>query len=93
MKNIKKASLLILISVFNFTGCTQKVVEPQIIYESQPLEAGVVHYVWEEPMVDVIDIPPGLDPDGVYYRPAQKQVVEIRQGRWQYYKGPEEGKK
>jgi hypothetical protein len=49
-------------------------------------QSGVVEYVWEEPMVDVIDVPPGLDAEGVYYRPAHREVVEIRQGRWQYYK-------
>jgi hypothetical protein len=49
---------------------------------------GVVEYIWEEPMVDVIDVPPGLDPEGHYYRPGHQEVVEIRQGRWQYYKRP-----
>ena len=48
---------------------------------------GVVEYVWEEPMVDVVDVPPGLDPEGHYYRPSHSEVVEIRQGRWNYYKG------
>ncbi len=47
---------------------------------------GMVEYVWEEPMVDVIEIPPGLDPDGRYYRPAHQSIVEIRQGRWKYYR-------
>lgn len=50
---------------------------------------GVVEYVWEEPMIDVIEVPPGLDPDGVYYRPAHQEVVEIRQGRWKYYRADE----
>ena len=45
---------------------------------------GVVNYIWEEPMVNVVEVPPGLDPDGVYYRPAHQAVVEIRQGRWKY---------
>lgn len=49
---------------------------------------GAVEYVWEEPMVDVVDVPPGLDPEGHYYRPGHQEVVEIRQGRWQYYKRP-----
>ncbi len=49
---------------------------------------GVVEYIWEEPMVDVVDVPPGLDPEGHYYRPGHQEVVEIRQGRWQYYKRP-----
>jgi hypothetical protein len=43
---------------------------------------GVVEHVWEEPMVDVVDVPPGLDPEGHYYRPAHQSIVEIRQGRW-----------
>ena len=47
---------------------------------------GVVEYIWEEPMVDVVEVPPGLDPEGIYYRPAHQEVVEIRQGRWKYYK-------
>jgi uncharacterized protein YceK len=55
----------------------------QNLSSSQP---GVVEYVWEEPMVDVIEVPPGLDAEGIYYRPAHNEVVEIRQGRWQYYK-------
>ena len=46
---------------------------------------GTVQYVWEEPMIDVVDVPPGLDPDNIYYRPAHQEVVEIRQGRWKYY--------
>ena len=50
------------------------------------LPAGVVREVWAEPMVDVIDVPPGLDPEGHYYRPAHREVVEIRQGRWQAQK-------
>lgn len=49
---------------------------------------GAVEYVWEEPMVDVVEVPPGLDPEGHYYRPAHQAVVEIRQGRWRYYGEP-----
>jgi len=39
--------------------------------------------VWEEPMVDIVDVPAGLDPEGHYYRPRHRQVLEVRQGRWQ----------
>ena len=46
---------------------------------------GSVEYVWEEPMVDVVDVPPGLDPEGHYYRKGHQSIVEIRQGRWEYY--------
>ena len=47
-------------------------------------DQGVQRYTWEEPMVDVVEVPAGLDPQGVYYRPQHQQVVEIRQGRWRY---------
>ncbi len=47
---------------------------------------GVTQYLWEEPMVDVIDVPPGLDPEWHYYRPGHQEIVEIRQGRWEYYR-------
>ncbi|MCB0335887.1 MAG: hypothetical protein KDD62_06260 [Bdellovibrionales bacterium] len=49
-------------------------------------DPGAVEYVWEPPLIDVVDVPPGLDPEGHYYRPAHQEVVEIRQGRWKYYK-------
>ncbi len=60
-------------------------VPPVVEYQVRNVP-GVVEYVWEEPMVDVVDVPPGLDPEGHYYRPGHEEVVEIRQGRWQYYK-------
>jgi uncharacterized protein YceK len=47
---------------------------------------GVVEHVWEEPMVDVVDVPAGLDPEGHYYRPSHQEILEIRQGRWRLYK-------
>jgi hypothetical protein len=49
---------------------------------------GVVDYVWEEPMIDVVDVPPGLDPEGHYYRPAHQSITEVRQGKWRYYRDP-----
>lgn len=76
------------------SACTQT---PKVIREPAPVpEApqavvtrtapGVVEYVWEEPMVDVVEVPPGLDPEGHYYRPAHRSIVEIRQGRWKYHR-------
>ncbi len=47
---------------------------------------GVLEYTWEEPMVDAVEVPPGLDPEGHYYRPAHQEVVEIRQGRWKFHR-------
>ena len=75
-------------ATFVLGGCAAKSAtdtsqQPVVITEKAP---GVVQEVWEEPMVDVVDVPPGLDPEGVYYRPGHQEVVEIRQGRWQYYK-------
>lgn len=75
------------------SGCstthTAVVEEPRA--QVQVIKApGVVEYVWEEPMVDVIDVPPGLDPEGHYYRPAHQSIVEIRQGRWRYYRDPKQ---
>ena len=63
-------------------ACAPQQPEPVVVQQEVP---GVVQEVWEEPMVDVIDVPPGLDPEGTYYRPGHQEVVEIRQGRWQYY--------
>jgi nucleoside phosphorylase len=65
---------------------TQVVVEKQYVTR----DPGAVEYIWEPPMVDVVDVPPGLDPEGHYYRPAHQEVTEIRQGKWKYYKEAEE---
>lgn len=73
------------------TGCAPRTV---VRTETVPLPveplvterpAGTVEYVWEEPMVNVVEVPPGLDPEGHYYRPAHRAVQEIRQGRWKHY--------
>jgi hypothetical protein len=87
----KKAKIIITFSalVGLLTGCStapaQIVVEPSVNHEALARD-GIAPHIWEEPMVDVIDVPPGTDPEGHYYRPAHQEVVEIRQGRWQYYK-------
>jgi hypothetical protein len=70
-------------------GCdttrTEVVKQAPVEYQVRNIP-GVVEYVWEEPMVDVVDVPPGLDPEGHYYRPGHQEVIEIRQGRWQYHR-------
>jgi hypothetical protein len=85
--------LTAMVATLGLTGCAQRtVVATETEYREVAVERdtrkipGVVEYVWEEPMVDVIDVPPGLDPEGHYYRPAHQSVVEIRQGRWNNYK-------
>ncbi len=62
-------------------------VPPVVEYQVRNVP-GVVEYAWEEPMVDMVEVPPGLDPEGTYYRPAHSEIVEIRQGKWQYYRKP-----
>lgn len=93
MKMHSKLSLLTAFaSVLVFSGCTRTVettvpVYREVIAEipANPNPPGVVEYIWEEPMVDVVTVPPGLDPEGHYYRPAHQEIVEIRQGRWRTY--------
>jgi hypothetical protein len=97
MKNIYSHTLRLAafssFSLLALSACsTQKEVvarEKETVYVVQTTERevpGAVEYVWEEPMVDVIDVPAGLDPEGYYYMPSHQEVVEIRQGRWEYHK-------
>lgn len=97
MKHTKSfAKLVILVSLVPFmTSCsTSSLASSQtneVFYEKSGYQEqipGVVEYVWEEPMVDVIEVPPGLDPEGIYWMPSHEEVVEIRQGRWKYYGPP-----
>jgi hypothetical protein len=64
-------------------------VKEVVIERDAPPPPGVVQYIWEEPMVDVVEVPPGLDPEGHYYRPGHQEVVEIRQGKWRPYRFPD----
>ncbi len=78
-----------LVVVLLSSGCfsAEPEITPERVVEYRVQEVpGAVEYVWEEPMVDVVDVPPGLDPEGHYYRPGHQEVVEIRQGRWKYQK-------
>lgn len=85
-----KLAMVLTLSGWAVTGCSSPpppAAPPVIEYQVRNVP-GVVEYAWEEPMVDVVEVPPGLDPEGHYYRPAHQEVVEIRQGRWQYYRKP-----
>ena len=77
---MKKNILLVIACFFLISLCAC------FTYERE--DPATPDYIWEEPMVDVIKVPPGLDPEGIYYRPEHKEVIEIRQGKWQYYKKP-----
>lgn len=89
--NLLKAGLLIGLSSL-VLGCSPRTITVTEIREvpvdtrAEKTPPGVQEHVWEEPMVNVVDVPPGLDPEGHYYRPAHQSIVEIRQGRWNYYK-------
>ena len=91
MAALKKLRLvLILPAVFSggvgcsslFSRDTQTVVVERD-YPKYP--EGTVDYVWEEPSRDVVDVPPGLDPEGHYYRPGHQEVVESLPGRYKFY--------
>lgn len=86
MKVFKFLSLVLLLAVI--ASCTTKKQKETVFVEKVETitvrDPGAVEYVWEPPIVDVIKVPPGLDPEGIYYRPAHEEVVEIRQGRWKY---------
>lgn len=98
MRVFKAATAIALVSAaLVTTGCSSKskvALDSDARAQVQVIKApGVVEHVWEEPMVDVVDVPPGLDPEGIYYRPAHQAVVEIRQGRYRYYRDPEQQQK
>jgi hypothetical protein len=88
MRRVKITSVLI--SIFVLIGCSKnvqmsrKVREINVRNEQNVIPAtGSISYAWEEPMTQVIDVPPALDPDEVIYIPGHSEVVEIRPGRWQ----------
>ena len=89
MKKILLITTAFLLTAVVFSGCSIFSRSGSSGYETAPdlakIELGVAPHVWEEPMVDVIDVPPGLDPEGHYYGPSHKEVVEVRQGKWKHY--------
>jgi hypothetical protein len=85
-----KAALLITLAIaqsacFSAQSTTQTE-EVVTVRETTRKIPGLVEYVWEEPMVDVVEVPPGLDAEGIYYIPPHQTVTEIRQGRYRYLK-------
>ena len=55
---------------------------PAIVGQIPPPPPGTVRYCWEEPKVDYEHVPPGLEPEGKWYRPAHLEVREVKMGRW-----------
>jgi len=86
--DIVKLLGLLLITGLSACSSTNEMAKTTTIVKERyvPADPGAVEFVWESPMIDVVDVPPGLDPEGIYYRPAHQEVIEIRQGHWQYYK-------
>ena len=79
--------ILVILSLITIliSACSTKEKQVEYIVQTETVkDPGSVEYVWEPPIVDVVDVPPGLDPEGNYYRPAHQEVIEIRQGRWRY---------
>ena len=59
-----KLALVLTLSGVTIAGCSSQpapTAPPVIEYQVRNVP-GVVEYAWEEPMVDVVDVPPGLDP-------------------------------
>lgn len=82
--------LLIIPTVFSGSvGCTslfRREIQTVVVEHEYPkYPEGTVDYVWEEPTRDVVDVPPGLDPEGHYYRPGHQEVVESLPGRYKFY--------
>ncbi len=89
IKGVSAAAAALLL----LTGCSahrQKLTSEIKIEEQVTVlpDSGAVEFVYEPPLIDVVDVPPGLDPEGTYYRPAHQMVVEVKQGRWRYYRQP-----
>jgi len=80
----------LLVCFLFLSGCASR---SQVISGLNPEEEvvvipdpGAVEFVYEPPLIDVINIPPGLDPEGTYYRPSHQMIVEVKQGQWRYYR-------
>ena len=84
--------------VFSLAACSSKKVNTEIPYEARLIKIdvqensvpGTVQEVYIEPMVDQVQVPGRLDPNGVYYIPPHQEVVEIRRDKYQLIQYPED---
>lgn len=85
--NILYKSLILLPLLLAVSCSSKKQVAKEVIIEKSYVisDPGAVEFVWEPPLINVVNVPPGLDPEGHYYRPQHQEIVEIKPGRWQYY--------
>lgn len=70
-----------------FSGHKPAVHEEVVELQENPVP-GTVHELWSEPMYDTPRIPGQLDPAGNYYRLPHREVIEIRQQRFQKVEFP-----
>jgi hypothetical protein len=90
MKNALNSIFLLLALGFLFclASCSAKTqeIKPETRYivldKAAPVPPGVIRYCWEEPMVELEPIGPGLDSDERWYQPAHIAIREVKQGRW-----------
>lgn len=88
MKVKNALNYLIILAIATTISCSSKQqIQKEVIVEKNYVisDPGAVEFVWEPPLINVVEVPPGLDPEGHYYRPHHQEIVEIKPGRWQYY--------
>jgi hypothetical protein len=81
--------LLALLALAVIPGCASApkgTIKPETRYivldRPAVIPPGVVRYCWEEPMVQIENVGPGLDADERWYQPSYAAVREVKQGRW-----------
>ena len=89
-KGFISAVILASFLVLSFSSCSShEAKKPPIIIKKQEVVVqenavpGTVSNVWEERMVDVVEVPGQVDPTNTYYRLPHKALYEIRPGKYQ----------
>ena len=83
----RSSILFITILLLASVACSQKktvVTDTRYIVSKGPGEVppGVVRYCWEEPIVEMAAVGPGLNSDNTWYQASHIAMKEVRQGRW-----------
>ncbi len=86
--------LVVIICSFFVVSCASRKVKPIEVDETVEIidreVPGTVHSPYFEPIIDVVKVPPHLDPEGIYFRPSHTNIYEIRQGRVQGVEYPKD---
>jgi len=97
MKQMTKNTIVLMAGIFAVSCSTatpeplpvewpqEEIVELEVQENNVP---GTVTEPWEEPIINIVDVPAQLDPTGIYYRPAHRVPVEIVPGRVQVEQFP-----